>query len=99
MVLADRGYFEGDEILACEAGRRHAARAQAADLKQPRPTAASTSRTSSTARSRTTTAARPAQICSGRFNRVDEKGKTLHQYWTSALPGLPAQAPVHARPS
>ena len=33
-VVADRGYFKGEQILECERGRDHPARAQVADLQQ-----------------------------------------------------------------
>ena len=59
-VLADRGYFTGKEVLACEQRGRHALRAEAADLRRQgrRPLRQAGLRLLAPAR--TSTAARPA---------------------------------------
>ena len=90
-VLADRGYFEGYEILKCERRRHRSARAQAADLEQQGRGPLRQARLHLRRRRATSTAARPGSIAIRRFTTVED-GKTLHKYWTSACPKCPIKA-------
>ena len=90
-VLADRGYFDGEEIRKCGEDENHAAGAQADNFKQPEPRGASTSATSSTSRSATSTVARLDERAIWRMTTV-ENGRTMHRYWPSACPRCPIKS-------
>lgn len=90
IVLADRGYFEGYEILECE-------RAGIATLVPKPATSNSALEGRFDKRDFVYDARRdeyrcPAgQIAIRRFTTV-EHGKTLHKYWTSACPSCPIKS-------
>ena len=90
-ALADRGYFEGEEILECEragitalvpkpltSNNKAEGRFDKRGLRLHR-------------RATMSTGARPASARIRRFTTV-EKGKTLHKYWSSACPHCPIKS-------
>ena len=94
-VLADRGYFSGEEILACD-------RAGIA-VTLPKPiTSGAKAEGRFGKQDFVYQASDDTYRCPGdqtltyRFEGV-ENGMTLRRYWTSALSGLPDQKPLYAR--
>lgn len=95
IVLADRGYFEGYQILECE-------RAGIAAMV-PKPLASGgkfegrfDKRDFIYETDRDVYRCPAGQIASHRFTTVED-GKRLHKYWSSACPGVSPQEAVHAR--
>ena len=68
-ALADRGYFKGEEILACEQAGITAIRAQAADLQQQGRGALRQAGLRLRRQTTTSTAARPGKRLIYRFTR------------------------------
>ena len=85
-VLANRGYFKGEEVLACEPLALHPT-SPSRSPQNPRLRAGSANRTSSTSLKRTPIAVRPTAL-TWRFTSA-EKGMTLHSYWTSKCAECP----------
>ncbi len=86
-AVADRGYFNGEEILACDEGRHHGDAAQADDLGREMRKAALASRTLSTCRRGCLPLSGRRAGCTYRYTN-EEDGKTLRRYWTTACPEL-----------
>ena len=94
-VLADRGYFERRGGAGLRAARRHALRAQAADLgRQGQGPLRQAGLRLSPPRT-TSIAARPARRLTRRFTSVED-GKNMHVYWTTKCAGCPLKARARA---
>jgi len=85
-VLADRGYFDGKEVLACE-GIGVTPYVPSRSPQAPRPRAASASRTSSTCRRRRLSLP-GRETLTRRFTSVED-GMNLYVYWTTKCAGCP----------
>ena len=93
-VLADRGYFSGEEILACEplGATPYVPKPLTSGL---RPRAGSVNRTSSTSRRGRLSLSGGTKL-TRHFTSV-ENGMILHSYWTGELYRLRAEASVYNR--
>jgi len=89
-VVADRGYFKGEEILACDEAN--------ITTYLPKPqTSGSMKRGLFSKRDFIYHAEDDEYECPGGERLIwqfttEEKGQTLHKYWSSACPGCPIKA-------
>ena len=95
-AVADRGYFKGEEILACEQAGITAIVPKPLTSSSTRPRGASASRTSSTWQTMMSTVARRAALNPALCHR--RKRDDLAGVLELRVPRLPAQGPMHHGP-